>query len=336
MYERIGNNIDYLCNFQMKAGHGNIKRGNTKLFFQAARNKQKAPLTYLAARELMRNVGKGDTVLIVTGVRNDPILLQGESDGPIGAAALARTLDIALGAKTVITVEESNLDVMRQVVKASGVMLRDSRDEFVSQEHAVYVDAFPLGEEAGREYAMKLVETYEPKAIVFTEKHGPNALGVLHTVTGRRIKKEDIANAYFLLDQAERKEILTIGVGDGGNEIGNGVIYEEIRQITDYGSVCVCGCNGGIATVSKTDVFVAASISNWGMYGICAMLALMTNKEWALHGPDTERDMIEACIHNGSVDGTSNRPLLRVDGTSVESGQSFITLLHEIIHNAGL
>ncbi|HHT71854.1 MAG TPA: DUF4392 domain-containing protein [Firmicutes bacterium] len=328
----IGESIDYLCNFQMKAGKGSIKRGNTKLFYEAARRVQRDPLTYLAATALVDRVHEDDVVLIATGCRNLPVLPYGESDGPIGAAALARSLDISLGARTVITVEKDNVEATEAVVRASGAYLRQQED-FYRVPGAVVVDTYPLGEEAGKKYAVELIDKYKPAAIIFCEKHGPNAMGVLHTVTGYKINKEEMANAYFLATEAEKRGILTIGAGDGGNEIGNGIIYDAVRAIPGYGAECVCGCGGGLATVSKTDIFVAASISNWGLYGVTAMLAYLKGNINIIHDIETERRMLEACAYFGSVDGTTMRPVPRVDGTSLEAGQAFVTLLREIVSN---
>ena len=49
---------------------------------------------------------------------------------------------------------------------------------------------------------------------------------------------------------------------------------------------------GGVATVCATDIFVAASISNWGMYGVAAMLAFLVEDVNIMHDEETERRMI--------------------------------------------
>src|SRR5680860_1516297 len=63
----------------------------------------------------------------------------------------------------------------------------------------------------------------------------------------------------------------TIGIGDGGNEIGMGSLPQEIinRDIP----------NGEmIAATTSTDHLIVAGVSTWGGYGIVAALAL-ANKE---------------------------------------------------------
>ena len=92
----IGENIDVLCNIEMRPSEGDLPRGTTRKYYEAARDVQKDPLSYLAATALIERVMPGDKVLIVTGVRYPPILPFGETDGPVGAVAMARALDLSL------------------------------------------------------------------------------------------------------------------------------------------------------------------------------------------------------------------------------------------------
>ena len=325
----IGENIDRLCNIEYRPAVGS-QRGDIMRYYNAAREVQKDPLSYLCAKALMDRVKEVDTVLFVTGARFPHLLPYGETDGPLGVAALAKAVERGLGAKTVVTVEESNDVPTRGCLMGVGCNVRDL-DEWKITDGACYLDWYPLGSEKGPEHAKYLVETFKPKAIVFCEKHGPNEVGYCHSVHGARIPPEEFANTWHLLDEAKKHGILTIGTGDGGNEIGNGIIYEYAREISPYGKKCQCGCGGGTATVCKTDIFFAAAISNWGLYGVSAMLAYMLGDVDVMHTVDDERRMLEACAMGGSVDGMSMRPICRVDGVSMAGGQAFVTLLREIV-----
>lgn len=325
----IGDYIDRLCNIEYRPGNFEM-RGNSMKYYEAARAIQKEPLSYLCAKAFIEHVKPGDKVLIVTGARAKYRLPYGETDGPLGAAALARALDRGLGAKCVVTVEESNKAPTMGCLMGAGCNMREL-DEFEGTAGGCYLDLWPLGEKAGREHAKYLVDTFKPSVIVFCEKHGPNECGYCHSVFGARLPADEIANTWFLLDEAKEKGIITIGSGDGGNEIGNGVIYEAAREISPYGKKCQCGCGGGTATVCKTDIFFAAGISNWGLYSMAAMLAFMLKDVNIMHDADTERRMLEGCVAGGSVDGIFERPIPRVDGVSLEGGQAFVTLLREIV-----
>lgn len=331
MSKIIGDNIDRLCNIEYRPGTG-AQRGDIMKYYNAAREVQKDPLSYLCAKALIDNVRRGDTVLFVTGARSLHLLPYGETDGPLGVAALAKAVEKGLGAKTVVTVEQSNDVATKGCLLGVGCNVRDLNEWNITN-GACYLDFYPLGSKNGPIHAKYLVDTFKPKAIIFCEKHGPNEMGYCHTVYGARIPNEEFANTWYLLDEAKKHSILTIGAGDGGNEIGNGVIYEQAREISKYGRKCQCGCGGGTATVCSTDIFFAATISNWGLYGVSAMLAYMLGNVNIMHTVDDERRMLEACIMGGSVDGMAMRPVCKVDGVSMAGGQAFVTLLREIVAN---
>jgi hypothetical protein len=99
------------------------------------------------------------------------------------------------------------------------------------------------------------------------EKVGPNKKGVCHTVYGSDVSSS-CAKIDYLVEEANRRGILTIGIGDRGNEIGMGVIRDVVEKVVPTGSKCKCPCGAGIACVTETAVTVLASISNLGAYGI--------------------------------------------------------------------
>lgn len=327
----IAENIDRLCTTEYRPSSG-MERGNAPRYYEAARAVQKEPLSYLAAKALMDNVQEGDTVLFVTGARFPHMLPYGETDGPLGAAALAKAVEKALGAKTVVTVEQSNDTATKGCLVGVGCNLREL-DDYDMTDGACYLDFYPLGSEEGVKHAKWLMERFHPKAIVFCEKHGPNEFGRCHSCYGAEIPLDFFANTWHLLDEAKKAGVVTIGAGDGGNEIGNGVIFDAVKEIAPYGRKCQCGCGGGIATVCKTDVFFAAAISNWALYGIAAMLAYMKGDVDIMHDADAERRMLEGAVAGGSVEGMTMRPILGVDGVSLAGEQAFVTLLREAVIN---
>jgi chorismate synthase len=68
-------------------------------------------------------------------------------------------------------------------------------------------------------------------------------------------------------------------------------------------------------------------VSNWGVTAIQAALALLTNRENALHDPALDERIIEACNTAGGIDGGitfGTEPA--VDGIPI-SGYSAVTAL---------
>ncbi|HOI23020.1 hypothetical protein SDC9_16255 [bioreactor metagenome] len=323
--------VDRLINIEMRQ-MGGLPRGVTHALYEAARKFHKEPLTYLAASGLIEAVKPKDHVIIATGAGVAPWLPKGETDGPLGAAALARTIDLGLGGKPVLVGEARCLPPIAATVEAAGLLVADD-ELFGQRDHVAQVREYPLGEARGEAFASELLEKYNPKAIITVEKHGPSASGKYHSIMGVGRSPESVANVKFLVEAAMAKGILTIGIGDGGNEIGFGNIHEDVRRIQKFGSKCQCPCGAGIATVTKADVLVAAAISNWGAYGIAAMLAFMLKNPRLLHDKDTEYRMLEASIRAGAMDGLYTNLSMYVDGTSCETQLSLITMLHEIVTN---
>ena len=287
------------------------------------------PVTLLAAEKLMANVKKDDNVIIITGVGCAPFFLHGETDGPLGAASLARAISLGLGAKPLFVVGDLDVEPVKVTAKASGINIEDY--EITKQlRHAGTIIPFPLGDNEAKQAAKEIVEKYRPKAILSVETLGPNRKGVIHGAMGLPFSSPKL---HYLFDEARKRGILTIGCVDCGNEIGSGTIVEAVRKVARYGDVCQCPCKGGIACVTEADVTVPAACSNWGGYGIAAMLAVLVKNPDVLQDADTERRMLEANIMAGSIDGISMRPIMVVDSMSDKTNQSLVTMLHMLVEN---
>ncbi len=142
---------------------------------------------------------------------------------------------------------------------------------------------------------------------------------------------DQVAKCPTLFHRAARSGVLTIGIGDGGNEIGWGIVADVIRDRMPYGRNCACGCGGGFGDVTPADVCVVASVSNWGAYGVAGCLAALLGRPELLHDLPTEARMIRACVDSGGVDGVSGRPELRVDGLPEDIQRAILIILHEIV-----
>src|SRR5205807_7415185 len=74
-------------------------------------------------------------------------------------------------------------------------------------------------DDSAREQGQRYLELFQPKAVVAIEKLAPNRLGVAHRASGRAAAASR-AHAEALFDLAGERGLLSIGVGDNGNEIG--------------------------------------------------------------------------------------------------------------------
>lgn len=329
MPEVIGDNIDRLVTVEMR--NQGIVRGNIVQLYSAARKRLGEPLTMLAAKRLRQAMQPGGTVIIATGAGAWPWLPNGETDGPPGAASLARAITLGLGGRPVIVSEERKLPAIVSSCRGIGLLVDDTRT-VRARNGVATVMPFTIEDASARVEAEKLLDDWDPQAVIAVEKLGPNAKGEFHTLQGMNCSG-DAAKVHHLFDVAAQRGILTVGIGDGGNEIGCGLIYEDTRRIMPAGRTCQCPCGDGMATIVSTDSLVISTTSNWGAYGISACLAFLLGDPSLLQDAATERRLIEQCALSGAVDGMSALPIPSVDGTSLEVQQAVVCMLGMIVSN---
>ena len=118
--------------------------------------------------------------------------------------------------------------------------------------------------------------------------------------------EHDTVDIAPVVAEAVRRGILTIGVGDHGNEIGFGAIREAVTLAMPQG--------GTLCDTTTTDLVVPAMMSNWGCYGIEAALACLLGAASLLHSPAQEERIIRACLDAGGVEAMFTSTDFMVDG----------------------
>lgn len=336
MLELLGDYADRIVNNKVTP---QMRTHDAAAFYQPARDAQGGkPMTFLAAEALLRHVGAEDYVFILHNAALAPFLPSGETDGPLGAASLGRALNWALGARPVFIAEPLCRGPIEQAAAAAGLRIVDR--EAVERHgvyHAAQVIDFELGPEGAPERADDLLDRFRPAAILCVERLAPNRLDLFHSGVGYPISSYSQAHVHLMVERAPERGILTVGFGDGGNEIGYGLIADMVNAWKGRvlgGETCQCGCGGGTATRVKTDVLVSAATSNWGSYGVSALLAYAAADLEVLHDEAMELRMLSGAVEAGAVDASSGTVLLRVDGTSAAANQAIVTLLRELIANA--
>lgn len=325
-YEFVGESIDKLVSLDVRPPH--LEQGILEKLYRAAREKMKRPLTLLAAEKLKETLNPESLAIISTGFVLPPYFPVGEMDGPPGAVALGKIINKGLGSKVLFLTEPSVISTMKATCAGAGLKLYDY-EAFKKVSRSVSVKDFPIDEDRAKEEANKMIEELKPSAIITLEKVGRNRKGVYHTALGGNMSPYS-AKVDRLVDAAREKGILTIGIGDYGNEIGFGVIEDTARELTKYGKKCQCPCGEGMVTSVKTDILVVAAMSNWGGYGIETCLAVLLGDLDLIHGPETERRIIEQCSLAGASDGATNASDFMADGISVEGQMAMMTLLKQV------
>ncbi|RDU97206.1 glutamate cyclase domain-containing protein [Trinickia dinghuensis] len=321
-----GERIDRLMTVEIRPLTGGVPAGFVVPMYDVCRAHHGEPLSSLAARKLADTLSRGDTVFIATGAGIAPKLPQGETDGPVGAAALARALVLAFDVRVVLVTEDAHA----APVMAVAAVIDHELSEY-GRNGAVSTVCFPLGFERGRQLAQTLMEAHRPSAVVFVERDGPNKEGFFHGVRGDCRSPDDVGHVYLLADLARGRGVLTIGIGDGGNEVGFGAVRNAITAVHPLGGKSLAGHPSGVVTVTATDVVVSASVSNWGAHAIAAALAARIGDLNVLHTPELEHALIEATVRAGARDGATSRAEVAVDGINWEGHTAFVELLRSIV-----
>jgi hypothetical protein len=237
-------------------------------------------------------------------------------------------LATGIGAVPILVTEAEYVENIAATALASGMGIRDFE---VARRvpGTCAVAPFPSDDRASP-VAEEYFELYQPQAIVAIEKLGPNAAGVTHTATGLPASRSR-ARVEVLFDLAASRGILTVGVGDNGNELGFGTIQEAVRKRKEYGTVCRCPCGQGIATRVSADVLVVGGTSNWGAYGIASATAAILGGPALIHSAEVERRMLEECVRMGAADGAVGRHTLTVDGTPSTTQVALLELMRNVI-----
>ena len=104
--------------------------------------------------------------------------------------------------------------------------------------------------------------------VVALERPGPTADGTFRTMRGLDITSHHrVVHAEYLSD-ALMPGVVTIGIGDGGNEIGMGKISPTvIASNIANGAAIHCRV--------PTDYLIVAGVSNWGAYALATGVALL-------------------------------------------------------------
>lgn len=272
-----------------------------------------------AAADMLLAVPEGGIAIVTTGSVSRAWLSPelGENDGPSGAAALIRALWIARRASCILVIEETLISPMAATLQACGVAVTDfettRRASADGTMACATLVAYPVNDAEGQAAAQDMLARYKPDIMVSTERVGRNENGIYYNMRGRDYGMGR-ARIDMLFDEAMAQGIPTLAIGDGGNEIGMGLVAEVVKKSVPYAAMGDCECGGGIGAVSSADILVTAAVSNWGCTAICAAMALRTGDKRLLHTPAMEARLLEVMTANGLINSADGLIDPHVDG----------------------
>ena len=253
-----------------------------------------------AAELVLRNPG---TVLVVTGFY---ILTPGapETDGPPGALAIGNALErLSYGVRYVTDAHSA------PILEAIGAP-------------AASVIEFPIvGDAESSSYADRVLKELEPSVLIAIERCGLSDDGLYRNMRGRDITPFTARTDHLFYDHPT-----TIGIGDGGNEIGMGSVASIIPTVPSLVEK---------PAMTSTTELILSSVSNWGGYGLAAALSLRTGRN-LLPTVETEQEWIRQAVDAGAVDGVLGEFRYGVDAMSLEETGQALRQLHALLAEEGL
>lgn len=166
---------------------------------------------------------------------------------------------------------------------------------------------------ADEEIFRELLDRYQPVCLISVERCGHNRHNDYINMNGISIAR-NTAPIDLMFQLASRRHIFTIGIGDGGNEIGMGNLRDVIaRKITE---------NPCTVTV---DELIIATTSNWGAYALVACLSLQMHKHLLSYREISA--YIRKIVALGCVDGITKKTEPSVDGFPPAIEKEIVTAL---------
>lgn len=251
------------------------------------------------------------TVILTTGFY---VAGFAETDGPAGTLVLAKTLR-GLGFDPVI--------------------LTDRFCANFFEWEGLAVEYLPVG--ATDAQCAAVLDAYDPVGMISIERCGVNVRDGYENMRGvdisahtapcdrlfQMVGPEQDAEPFCIAVRSalRRKRVPTIGIGDGGNEIGMGNVKQVIASELDL-----------VPCRVTVDALIVATVSNWGAYGLAAELEKLSRRTVFSTIDDmpvaikVER-YLDRTVKMGSVDGVTCKHLAHVDGFDASVGLGILDSL---------
>ena len=228
-----------------------------------------------------------------------------ETDGPLGAVILGAVL-ASLGRTVTVICDATHEPVIGAACNVANKILGAQGAPRLEIFSATATDITADGEALSSESLRELVD--ESSALVFIERVGPGSDSHCRNMRGERIDHLTLP-LHRLLNGFKG---LTIGVGDGGNEVGFGRL--SVDALSEFVQPPEIAC------LVPTDCLIVAGVSNWGAHALAVgILCHMDSPEQRALGStflveDVSAAIVDQMTNAGAVDGMTGLVNGHIDG----------------------
>ena len=227
-----------------------------------------------------------------------------ETDGPPGAVVLGKALQ-SIGYDVVYVTDRYTYSLLKAIAGPRSQTIK-----------------FPITDDKrSKTFAVGILSKISPTILISIERCGPNDEGRYLNMRGQDITNYNARTEHLFSDSYN-----TIGIGDGGNEIGMGIVASDVAEApTLVKSPCVTStCN-----------LIISSVSNWGGYGLVAAMSEQRGEN-LLPSVKAEEKLIKRTVDLGAVDGLSGKQEYKVDGFTLDENSEVLYSLHQYLEAIGI
>ena len=205
-----------------------------------------------------------------------------ETDGPPGAIAIGNALE-KMGHNVFYVTDKYTVPIM---------------EKYISEKSSIV--EFPITNVTDSvSFSKQVIRKKSPSLLISVERCGASEDGIY-----RNMRDVDISNYTAKIDTLFDLFPTSIGIGDGGNEIGLGNVAQWVTKSEKLVQ---------FPARTKVSNLILSSVSNWGAYGLVAALSLKAGFN-LLPNTTEEAQLIKHMVNSGAVDGISGEAAYKVDG----------------------
>jgi D-glutamate cyclase len=264
-------------------------------------------------------------VVIITGFFvPDAELPSAETDGPPGAVVLATALK-SVGIRSTLVTDPPCASAVEAAARAAGGLVpvevctqpTEWLETFVNKCGDSQLTHFIAVERVGPSHTERSLRSQPRNGPIplaeFLAAVPPEHRGRCHNARGKLID-DSTGPLHLIYERGSQQvpDLKTIGIGDGGNEIGMGCIpWEDLARRINGEAAAWIPCR------IATDWNLISGTSNWGAFALAAATLLLMNRVEDLRPLDEDfhRRILEQMVAEGpAIDGMTRRREATVDG----------------------